>query len=38
MFNEVESDVVFYEKMSEVYKAASIAFRENMAAEKRAKE
>ena len=38
MFNDVDSDVHFYQKMSDVYKAAAIAFKENMAAEMKAKE
>ena len=37
MFNDVESDGHFYKKMFEVYKAAAIAFQENMEAERRAK-
>ena len=38
MFNDVDSDVHFYQKMSDVYKGAAIAFKENMAAERKAKE
>jgi hypothetical protein len=30
MINDVDSDVVFYQKMSEVYKSASMAYRSNM--------
>lgn len=36
MFNDVDSDMHFYHKMFEVYKAAAIAFKENMEAERRA--
>lgn len=38
MFNEIDSDVVFYKEMHKVYNLAAIAFIENMAAEKRRKE
>ena len=37
MFNDVNQDLHFYQKMSEVYTAASKAFKANMEAEKKAK-
>jgi len=37
MFNAVDSDVVFYQKMSEVYKTASTAYRSNMENERKQK-
>ena len=38
MFNEVDADVAFYKKMSEVYRAAEVAFKQNMDADIKAKD